>query len=215
VIHMSREQTTKQYDAKKGIAFGAFAGFIGGIAFAGVIMGLSPLLHLPTGVFLDALGLLVIPNAVQDAVLIGTTAFAIILIQGIVVGIIFGIVTSKSSRLHLSSKRKGVALGLATGIIAFIVIYIPMIYSVFPTLLSQAVASYPESQLSMFGLSNYTLTVNRNAYQEATLGLGIISYLVYGFIMGGIATLEYSVYHFVINQRKEENATKGAIGKSQ
>lgn len=205
-------QKRQQYDTKKGIAFGAFAGFIAAVAFAGIIMELAPLLRMPTGIFLDALGLLVVPNTVQDPALIGVAAFAIILIQGIIIGIIFGIVTARVQRLHPSGKRKGVAMGLITGFIGFLIIYIPMnVTGAFPALLSQASVTYPEEKLAMFGLSDYNLTVGQAAYMQAALGLGVIAYLVYGFIMGGIVTLEYSVYYFIASREREE---EGAAAKS-
>ncbi len=197
-------QEHKPYSIKKGIGFGAFGGFVGAIAFTGIILSLPFLFHMPTGIFLHALGLLVMPNIVDDPVLVGMAAFAIILIQGISIGVVFGIVTSKVSGLHPSRKKKGVAMGLATGAIAYFLIYVPMIIAVFPALLSNAVATYPEEKLSLFGLSDYTLTTTRSAYFAGTLGFGIIAYLAYGVIMGGIVTLKYSVYHFVVKRKEDE-----------
>jgi hypothetical protein len=205
-------QEYKPYSMKKGIGFGAFGGFVDAIAFTGIILALPFLFDMPTGIFLHTLGLLVTPNiVVDDPALVGMAAFAIILIQGISIGIVFGIVTSQVLGLHPSRKRKGVAMGLATGAIAYFIIYVPMIIAVFPSLLSDAVVIYSEEKLSMFGLSDYTLTT-RSAYFVGTLGFGLVAYFAYGAIMGGIVTLEYSVYHFVVMQReKEEEQEHGSI----
>lgn len=192
------------YDSKKGVGFGAFAGFIGAIVFTGIIMALSLLLGMPTGIVMHALGLLVVPAA-DDPVLVGMTAFAIILVQGMAIGALFGAITSRSRRLHPSGKGKGVAMGLAAGAIAYFVIYVPMVIAVFPVLLSSAVATYPEEKLSLFGLSDYSLTTTWSAYLAGALGLGLLAYLAYGATMGGITTLEYSVYHFAA-ARKDESA---------
>jgi hypothetical protein len=115
-----------QYNVRKGMEYGAFAGFIASIAFIGVMLWLPLILSLPVGVFLHALGLSVITPIVNgDAVHVGLVAFGLVLAQGVLVGIIFGMVTSKIKRLHIYDKRKGVALGLATGVIAYLVVLLP------------------------------------------------------------------------------------------
>lgn len=195
----------KPYNSKKGIGFGAFAGFVGAVTFTGIILALPLILGMPTGIFMHALGLLIVSGA-DDSALVGMAAFSVILIQGLSIGIIFGIITSRNPRLHPSRRGKGVAMGLVTGVTAYFVIYLPMILFVFPQLLSDAVATYPEEKLSLFGLPDYELTTTWSAYLASALGLGFIAYLGYGATMGGIMTLEYSIYHFVAARKEEQEA---------
>jgi hypothetical protein len=199
---------------KKGIGFGAFAGFIGGIVFTGIIMALSLVFYMPTGIFLHALGSLVVQGpSRENASLVGMAALAIILVQGVVIGIIFGIVTSMTPKLY-PSKKKGILMGLITGFIAYLVIYCPMIFAIFPTLLSSAVVTFPESSLSLFGLHYYNLTTTKSAYFAGTLATGLVAYLVYGAIMGGVVSMEYSAYWF-ISDRRRMNADSEAEDKGE
>ena len=193
----------ESYTAKKGAGFGAFAGFIAAVSFTGIIMWLPVALGMPTGLFLHALGLSVTGTTTDDPALIGMTAFGIILIMGISVGILFGIITSRFARLHTSNKKRGVGFGIIAGLIAYMVLYVPMILTVYPQLLTNAVITYPFVKLSLFGESEFDLTTTMSGYLSATLGIGIIAYLVYGAIMGGIVALEYSVYNYSLTKRKE------------
>ncbi|MDQ3852635.1 MAG: hypothetical protein M3299_07360 [Thermoproteota archaeon] len=199
----NKDKKYESYNAKKGVGFGAFAGFIAAVAFTGIIMWLPVALGMPTGLFLYALGLSV-TGTIDDPVLIGMTAFAIILVMGISVGILFGVITSKFAGLHPSNKKRGVGFGLIAGFIAYLVLYVPMILTIYPQLFTNAVITYPFVKLSLFGESEFELTTNMSAYLSATLGIGIIAYLVYGAIMGGIVALEYSVYNYSLTKRKEE-----------
>jgi H+/gluconate symporter-like permease len=59
-------------------------------------------------------------------------------------------------------------------------------------------------------------------YLPGILGLGALAYLVYGFFMGGIITLAYSVYNFDLmkmkekeRQEKEEEAKKAKDEKTR
>jgi hypothetical protein len=124
--------------------------------------------------------------------------------MGISVGIVFGIITSRFARLHTSNKKRGIGFGLIAGFIAYLVLYVPMILTIYPQLLTNAVITYPFVKLLLFGESEFDLITNMSKYLPATLGIGIIAYLVYGAIMGGIVALEYSVYNYSLTKRKEE-----------
>ena len=189
----------KSYDLKKGIVFGAMGGFVAAIGFTGLILFTSVLFMYPEGIFFDSLGLS-ISGSNNTITSIGLGAFAIVLIQGIIIGIILGIITSAIKSLNPSSKNKGIGLGLLTGIISYIILYLPMVY------MSSAYQNLLNKTLSIFSSSTFLFTrgteiVNLNLLSnhmpiEGMLIWGIISYLVYGFITGGIITLAYSVYNF-------------------
>jgi hypothetical protein len=66
--------------------------------------------------------------------------------------------------------------------------------------------------MSLFTSSTFLTTrgtegiISTNIPMDGILVWGLISYLVYGFIMGGIVTLAYSVYNFDRNEiQKGEN----------
>jgi hypothetical protein len=200
----------KSYDLKKGIAFGAIGGFVASIGFTGLILFMSILFRYPEGAFLDALGILIISRS-NEIISIGLAAFAIILIQGIIIGIIFGIIISKIKLLNPSNKKKGSILGLVTGFISFVILYLPMtsISTVYQNLLSKSLSILSSSS---FLDTRGTVTMNLNLIShhvpiDNMLIWGLISYLIYGFVTGGIITLAYSVYNYDV-QEIEQPAKK-------
>jgi hypothetical protein len=193
----------KSYDLKKGIVFGAMGGFVASIAFTGLILFLSLLFNYPEGAFLDALGISIVGLS-NDIVSIGLASLAIILAQGIIIGIIFGIIVSKIKILNPSNKKKGVILGLITGLISFIILYLPMVYisTIYQNLFSKSLSIISSSSfLSTRGLETINLNLLPNHIPaESLLIWGLISYLIYGLVAGGIITLAYSVYNFDIQE---------------
>jgi hypothetical protein len=199
-----------QYNVRKGMEYGAFAGFIASIAFIGVMLWLPLILSLPVGVFLHALGLSVITPIVNgDAVHVGLVAFGLVLAQGVLVGIIFGMVTSKIKRLHIYDKRKGVALGLATGVIAYLVLFVTVALTIYPALLTSALTKYPQTILFSLQGTHAHITTIPGSYLSMILGYGLFAYLIYGFILGGILVWTYSVYNYVFTKTtNEKNGNK-------
>jgi hypothetical protein len=206
--------------AKRGITVGAFGGFIASIAFIGIMLWLPIIFDLPVGIFLHALGLSIIKPvlistsdnvssgnvivAIGDIVHVGLAAFGLVLAQGILVGIILGIVTNKIRKLSITSKKKGIGFGLATGVIAYVVLFVSIIFSAYPSLLAKSLTTYPHTiPASLEGLHNThtsaTVTI-LSAFISMILGYGLFAYLVYGFIVGGILTWATSVYKFNLSK---------------
>jgi len=201
----SIQEHNGQFSAKKGAGYGAFGGFIAAVSFTGIMLFMPVIFDFPVGTFLHSLGTSIL-GVTSDPVNSGLAAFSIILIQGIVVGVIFGVVTSKVKALHPSNKRKGIVFGLVTGIIAFLVLYLPVMLTVYPHLLVRTFATYPISELSTRGLQDHHSIISSSypLYLPGILGLGFFAYLVYGFFMGGIVTLAYSVYSFDLTKMEEK-----------
>jgi hypothetical protein len=159
----------------------------------------------PVGTFLHSLGTSIV-GVTSDPINSGLAAFSIIIIQGIVVGVIFGVVRSKVKALRPSSKTRSIGFGLATGIVAFLVLYLPGILTVYPQLLSRTFATYPTAEISTRGVQNHNIMISSSypRYLPGILGLGFLAYLVYGFLMDGIVTFAYSVYNFDLIKMKEK-----------
>lgn len=198
------ENDYKSYSMKKGIGFGAFGGFIAAIAFTGIILFLSVFFNFPTGSFLVALGEIVSGyNNIDVSIITGMTGFSLILFQGIALGIIFGALISTIKKFNPINKKKGVIEGLVMGFISFIIIGLPSVYSLSSNM-DKVLVSYPDSLLSTKGLNNYNMTLSSvSAFFPITISIFIIGYLFYGFLLGGIITLAYSIYHFDIVKIKE------------
>ncbi|MGN6822452.1 MAG: hypothetical protein ACTHJ7_06725, partial [Candidatus Nitrosocosmicus sp.] len=116
---------SKPYDIKKGIVFGAIGGFVAAIAFTGMILCMSSFFKYPEGTFFDSIGVSIINN--NSVVSIGLGSLAIILTQGIMIGILLGLIISAIKPLNPTSRKKGVGLGLLAGFISFLVLYVPMV----------------------------------------------------------------------------------------
>lgn len=207
-----RFMLTRQYNLRKGMGYGAFAGFIASIAFIGVMLWLPLILSLPVGVFLHILGLSVSTPIVNgDAIHVGLVAFGLVLAQGILVGVIFGMVTSKIKRLHIYNKRKGVALGLGTGVIAYLVLFVTVVLTTYP-LFTSALRKYPQTILFSLQGTHSQITTMPGSYLSTILGYGLFAYFIYGFILGGILVWTYSVYNYVLTKLlqlgKNGNKTK-------
>jgi len=204
--------TISQYNVRHGMEYGAFAGFIAAIAFIGVTLWLPLILSLPVGVFLHALGLSVTtPTVGGDAIHVDLVGFGLVVAQGVLVGLIFGIVTSKIKRLHIYNKRKGVALGLATGVIAYLVLFVTIALTIYPALLTSALTKYPETILFLIQGTHSKITTMPRSYLSGILGYGLFAYSIFGFILGGILVWTYSVYNYLLTniaQQENENKTK-------
>ncbi len=197
------DYNTPPYNTKKGVGFGAWAGFIGAIPFTGIMLSIPLILGLSVGTFLYAFGSKILVNPSLDQTTTSLAAFSLVLLQGIIVGVIFGVITSKVSKLHTSSKGKGVGIGLIAGVITFLVVYVPFMLIIFPAWLPDGIVKFPTMKLGDFGASNYgnnLSAIPSNYYLEVILGVGIIAYLVYGAIMSGIVTMSYSVFHFATDR---------------
>jgi len=114
------------------------------------------------------------------------------------VGTIFGIVTSRIAALHPSNKKRGIAFGLATGIVAFAVLFLPITPAFYPQLALISTRYPPADVLIMGQQSGGSITWDPSYFPHfsATFGLGILAFLVYGVVLSGIVSMAYSVYHF-------------------
>jgi hypothetical protein len=204
------ENDYKSYSMKKGIGFGAFGGFIAAIAFTGIILFLSVFFNFPAGSFLVALGEIVSAgyNNIDVSVITGMTGFSLILFQGIVLGIIFGALISSIKKFYPINKKKGIIEGLVMGFISFLIIGLPLVYSLSSNM-DEVLANYPDSLLSTKGSNNYNMALSSvSAFFPITINMFIIGYLFYGFLLGGIITLAYSIYHFDIVKIKESKEVR-------
>lgn len=194
-------KTIHSHNTKRGITVGAFGGFIAAIAFIGIMLCLPLILSLPVGIFFHALGLSILrPIGLSDTIRTGLAAFGLVLAQGVLVGIILGIVTTKIKRLYISNTKKGVGLGLATGVITYLVLFVSVILTIYPALLTGALANYPKSTpFSLQGLHTYAITTQPKG-SSLILGYGLFAYLVYGFILGGILAWASSIYRFDLSK---------------
>ncbi len=109
------------YSRKKAIGAGAIGGIVAGVVMLAPMMGMMSMMNLPDDLFPKLIGLSMGPT-MESASSFGT---ALHFLPSIILGIIFGAVVS-SSKLSITSFKKGIPLGIATGIISVIVLFLPM-----------------------------------------------------------------------------------------
>jgi hypothetical protein len=196
--HHAGPEHNETYSAKNGIGYGMFGGFIAIVASTGIILWIPLVQGLPTGAYVHALGTTIV-GARNELVVTGLAGFGIFLVQGILVGTIFGIVTSRIAPFHPSNKKRGIAFGLATGIVAFAVLFLPITLAIYQQLASISTRYPPADVLIMGQQSGGSIRWAPSSYFphfSATFGLGILAFLVYGIVLSGIVSMAYSVYHF-------------------
>jgi hypothetical protein len=117
----------------KSIAFGAIGGSVAGLVMAPFIMITAILAGMPPDTMLIAMGLIFGPSSSKDiAMMVG---FGMHMLTSILIGMIFGAVTSLVKKFWITGFRKGIIEGLITGMIAFVVLFIPISMGVMPPIL--------------------------------------------------------------------------------
>jgi hypothetical protein len=166
----------------KSIAFGAIGGFVAGLVMAPFIMITAILAGMPPDTMLIAMGLMFGPSSSKDiAMMVG---FGMHMLTSILIGIIFGAVTSLVKKFWITGFGKGIVEGLITGMMAFVVLLIPISMGVMPPIL-----------MKMAMQMNPTMTQQQimGMMQQITpmmIGIGILEHLVYGAVLGAVvATL--------------------------
>src|SRR5205823_5972322 len=107
----------------KGIILGAIAGFAGGIVMYAIMSGVMQAIDMGANCFAVILALITGQPFSNSLVPIG---LAIHLITSTAIGVIFGVVTSSINKLGIKGFARGIGFGVATGLIAFVVMFLPI-----------------------------------------------------------------------------------------
>jgi hypothetical protein len=107
----------------KGIIFGAIGGFVGGLVMYAIMSGVMETIGMGANCFAVILALITGQPFSNSLVPIG---FAIHLIASIVIGAIFGVVISSINKLRVNGFARGIGFGVAAGLIAFVILFLPI-----------------------------------------------------------------------------------------
>ena len=136
-----------------------------------------------------------------------TIGFGMHMLVSTLIGMTFGAATTRINRLGITGYRKGVVGGIITGMIAFVVIFIPLNVLVLQPILAR-----------MMTLMNPMMTeqqVLTMLYQRsAMVGMGILDHLVYGAVLGAVTTVLFFALRSRLRRQKrgdksETNNNKG------
>jgi hypothetical protein len=163
----------------KSVAFGGVAGFVGGLVMIPFMMLIAMMAGMPANTMPIAMGMAFGVNQ-NDAMM---TGLGMHLLTSTLIGAIFGAVTGSVDKLKITGFRKGIGEGLITGMIAFGVLFIPISMMVMPPVLVQ---------MMMQMNPNITQQQAMGMLQQGTsmmIGLGVLEHLVYGAILGAVASV--------------------------
>lgn len=166
--------TLKRKPAILIIVYGAISGFVSGIVMMIVAMSTTVMIGMPYDTIPKAIGT-AFGSSLDTLIPVG---LGMHLLTSTLIGIIFGITTSNSSKLRITGYGKGIGMGIITGMVAFAVISIPVSTFVLPPILVKfMIHMHPQmtQQMAMNVLQ-----------QKKTLILSttILRHLIYGAILG-------------------------------
>lgn len=166
-----------RYSVGKGIGIGAISGAIAGAVMMLPMMAFNVQMGMPPDVFPILIGRLM-GQGIETAAGIGT---AMHMITSVIIGVIFGAVTS-TAKLRLSGFGKGTGLGVATGIIAFAVLFLPMMMTVLPPQMMALMQMMNPNATSSMVMEQI------QAMMPMLIGSSIVVHAIYGAVLGSVAT---------------------------
>ena len=161
---------------KRMIIFGAVGGIIAGLIMAPFMMLTALLVGMPAETMPIAIGL-AFGADINSAMM---TGFGLHSLTSILIGVIFGAVVANVSKLRISTFTKGVSEGLIAGMIAFVVLFIPVSMSMMPPVLMGLVMQMNPTmnQQQIMGMLQQNM--------PTMIGMGVLEHLVYGAVLGTI-----------------------------
>lgn len=164
----------------KSIAFGAIGGFVAGLVMAPFIMITAILAGMPPDTMLIAMGLMFDPSSSKDiAMMVG---FGMHMLTSILIGTIFGAVTSLVKMFWITRFGKGIVEGLITGMIAFVVLFIPISMGVMPPILMKTAMQMNPT------MTQQQIMDMMQQNMPMMIGIGILEHIVYGAVLGAVTT---------------------------
>lgn len=140
----------------KGIVFGAIGGFVGGLVMYAVMSGVMEAIGMGANCFAVILALITGQPFSNSLVPIG---LVIHLVTSTIIGAIFGIVITSINKLRVNRFARGISFGVAAGLIAFVVLFLPIAVIAMPPKMMELMKMMPmsgssSSQMMSSGNSN-------------------------------------------------------------
>jgi uncharacterized protein DUF6789 len=146
-------KSVELYPVSKSVQLAA----IGGIAGAIVMGGLAYMMPVNGQPFFVAAAMLMGLGSASTA-----AGWMLHLITGLIVGSLFGVVTARITRFHLTGIARSAALGIGGGVLVWLVFFLPMMMAVMASMI-------PPAQMPTMIVGSFA------------------AHLVYGLVLGGIA----------------------------
>jgi hypothetical protein len=168
---------SKIYSPKKWVTAGTIGGIVGGVVMLVPMMLMMSMMNLPADLFPMLIGMAM--NQMQQSASI--SGIGVHLVTSLIIGVIFGAVIS-SSKLSVTSFKKGIPLGIGAGIISFVVLFLPMSMEVFPPTMMQLMQMMnPEASQEM-------IMQQLQGMQPMVLVGSFVSHIIYGIVLGVVSS---------------------------
>ena len=167
----------KSYSTKRGVGAGAIGGIAAGAVMLIPMMLMMPMMGLPSDIFPILTGM-IMGQSQESAAMAG---IVIHFVPSIIIGVIFGALIS-SSKLSITSFKKGIPLGIAAGVISFVVLFLPLIMTVMPPIMLQLMLMMNP------GAPQEMIMQQLQSMRPMILGGALFSHVVYGIILGALTS---------------------------
>ena len=165
------------------IKSGTVCGLAAAWAVFGLILAAGAQLGLPPGTFYQMVGVSLGLNAEWPAIYLG---FVLHMITGAIIGIVYMIISDRVRQLRTDSTSKTVGTGIATGIVVWAVLFIPLhSFIISPTLQNMLLTSPVGSTIH--------LLAERLIQMSGSILYGALAiHFVFGAVLGFIARIATS-----------------------
>ena len=158
---------------------GIIAGLTASWAIFGFILAIDSELNLPPGTFYKMIGLAFGIDS-SYAVYIG---FLLHMITGTIIGIVYSTLSKNIKKLYITSVYKGVGTGILTGVVVWVILFLPLNYGIMqPTLQNMISTLNPTSPEYLMAEQLLELS---NVIVVGSLAI----HVVFGGVMGFCARL--------------------------
>ncbi len=166
---------TMQVNSSKNTAWiGTVSGIIAGIVMLGPMMSMMTMMNLPQDLFPTLIGMMIGQKENPSMLGIGFH-----FISSAIIGTVFGFVVLLP-KLKISGFAKGIGLGIVTGIISYVVLFLPMMMFVLPpTMMDLMKMMNPGSDTQM-------IMQQIQSMQPMILVGSLVAHLVYGIVLGAV-----------------------------
>lgn len=113
----------------RGIIYGAIGGFVGGLVMYAIMSGVMLVIGMGANCFAVIIALVTGQPYSNGLIPLGV---AVHLITSTIIGAIFGVIIGSVNKFRITGLSRGIGFGVATGLIAFVVLLLPIAMSVMP-----------------------------------------------------------------------------------
>jgi hypothetical protein len=158
---------------------GIIAGLTAAWAIFGFILAIDSELNLPPGTFYEMIGLAFGIDS-SYAVYIG---FLLHMITGTIIGIVYSTLSKNIKKLYITSVYKGVGTGILTGVVVWVILFLPLNYGIMqPTLQNMISTLNPTSP-------EYLMAEQLLELSNVIVFGSLAIHVVFGGVMGFCARL--------------------------